>query len=60
MEAVRDVPPAMVISNADAVLPLLSVTVNVTLYVPLTAKLVVKLEEVPVEGLPPDTAHAYV
>jgi hypothetical protein len=30
------------------------------LYVPFTAKLVEKVEAVPLDGLPPVTAHAYV
>jgi hypothetical protein len=44
--------------NADAVLPLLSVTVRVTLYVPFTAKLVENVADVPLDGLPPVTAQA--
>jgi hypothetical protein len=36
------------------------VTVRVTLYVPLTANIVENVEAVPVGGLPPVTAHAYV
>jgi len=46
--------------KVDAVAPLWSVTVRVTLYVPFTAKLVVKLDAVPEVVLPPVTAHAYV
>ena len=46
--------------NATALAPLWSVTVSVTLYVPLTAKLVEKLDAIPLAGLPPVTAHAYV
>ncbi len=46
--------------NADAVLALRSVTVNVTLYVPLTANVDENVEAVPLAGLPPVTAHAYV
>jgi hypothetical protein len=45
-------------SNAFAVAALWSVTVRVTLYVPLTAKLVVKLDAIPDAGLPPVTAQA--
>jgi hypothetical protein len=44
--------------NAVFVAPLRSVTVSVTLYVPLTAKLVEKLADVPEAGLPPVTAQA--
>jgi len=44
--------------NVEAVLALRSVTVSVTLYVPLTANVVEKLEAVPLAGLPPVTAHA--
>jgi len=44
--------------NVEAVLALRSVTVKVTLYVPLTANVVEKLEAVPLAGLPPVTAHA--
>jgi hypothetical protein len=44
--------------NAVLLTPLRSVTVKVTLYVPFTAKLVAKLEAVPVAGLPPVTAQA--
>ena len=46
--------------NVDLVAALRSVTVNVTLYVPLTAKVVENVEAVPLAGLPPVTAHAYV
>jgi hypothetical protein len=46
--------------NATAVFALRSVTVSVTLYVPLTAKVVEKLDAVPLAGLPPVTAHANV
>jgi hypothetical protein len=46
--------------KADAFVPLRSVTVRVTLYVPLTANVVEKVDAVPVAGLPPVTAHAYV
>ncbi len=46
--------------NVEAVLALRSVTVSVTLYVPLTANVVEKLEAVPLAGLPPVTAHEYV
>jgi hypothetical protein len=46
--------------NADLVAPLRSVTVRVTLYVPLTAKVVENVEAVPLAGLPPVTAHAKV
>jgi hypothetical protein len=54
-------PPEMVTSwNVFAVAPLWSVTVRVMLKVPLVAKLVEKVEAVPVDGLPPVTAHAYV
>jgi hypothetical protein len=38
----------------------LGVTVNVTLYVPFTANDVVKEAEVPVAGLPPETAQLNV
>jgi hypothetical protein len=44
----------------DAVLLLASVTVSVTLKVPLTENIVEKVEAVPVDGLPPVTAQAYV
>jgi hypothetical protein len=37
-----------------------SVTVRVTLYVPLTANVVENVDAVPVAGLPPVTAHAYL
>jgi hypothetical protein len=46
--------------NADTVLALRSVSVNVTLYVPLTANVDENVEAVPLAGLPPVTAHAYV
>jgi hypothetical protein len=46
--------------NADAVLALRSVTVSVTLYVPFTANVVENVDEVPLAGLPPVTAHANV
>ncbi len=46
--------------NVDAVLPLRSVTASVTLYVPFTANVVENVEAVPLAGLPPVTAHAYV
>jgi hypothetical protein len=46
--------------NVEAALALLSVTVSVTLYVPLTANIEEKLDAVPDAGLPPVTAHAYV
>ncbi len=46
--------------NADAVLALRSVTVNVTLYVPLTANVDENVDAVPDAGLPPVTAHAKV
>ena len=46
--------------NAVFVAPLRSVTVSVTLYVPLTAKLEENVADVPLAGLPPVTAHAYV
>jgi hypothetical protein len=45
--------------NAVLVAPLRSVTVSVTLYVPFTAKVVEKVDAVPLAGLPPVTAHAY-
>jgi hypothetical protein len=52
-------PPEIVTSwNAEAVFPLWSVTVRVMLKVPLVAKLVEKVAAVPVDGLPPVTAHA--
>ena len=52
-------PPEMVTSwNVVAVLALRSVTVSVMLKVPLVAKLVEKVEAVPLDGLPPVTAHA--
>ena len=44
--------------NAPAVFAFRSVTVSVTLYVPLTAKVVENVEAVPLAGLPPVTAHA--
>jgi hypothetical protein len=44
--------------NVFAVAPLLSVTVSVMLYVPLTAKVVENVDAVPLAGLPPVTAHA--
>ena len=54
-------PPVMMTSwNVVAVLALRSVTVNVTLKVPLVAKLVEKVEAVPLDGLPPAAAQAYV
>jgi hypothetical protein len=46
--------------NVDTVLALLSVTVSVTLYVPFTANVDEKVDAVPLAGLPPVTAHAYV
>jgi len=46
--------------KAVAFAPLWSVTVSVTLYVPLTANDVVKLDAVPEVVVPPVTAHAYV
>jgi hypothetical protein len=46
--------------NVDAVLALLSVTLSVTLYVPFTANVDEKVDAVPLAGLPPVTAHAYV
>jgi hypothetical protein len=44
--------------KVEAVLPLWSVTVRVTLYVPLTAKVEENVEAVPDAGLPPVTAQA--
>jgi hypothetical protein len=44
--------------NVDAVLALLSVTLSVTLYVPLTAKVEENDDAVPDAGLPPVTAQA--
>jgi len=44
--------------NAPAVFAFRSVTVSVTLYVPLTANVVEKVDAVPDAGLPPVTAHA--
>jgi hypothetical protein len=50
---------AMLINwKADLVLALKSVTVRVTLYVPLTANVVENVAAVPVAGLPPVTAQA--
>ena len=46
--------------NAVFVAALRSVTVRVTLYVPFTAKVVENVAAVPLAGLPPVTAHAYV
>jgi len=46
--------------NAVFVAALRSATVSVTLYVPLTAKVVENVEAVPLAGLPPVTAHANV
>jgi hypothetical protein len=60
IDAVRGVAGMLMRWNAEAVLPFWSVTVSVTLYVPFTAKLVEKVAAVPVDGLPPETAHAYV
>jgi hypothetical protein len=60
METVRGVDEMLIKWNAEAVLPLWSVTVRVTLYVPFTAKLVENVDAVPLAGLPPVTAHAYV
>jgi hypothetical protein len=52
-------PVLMVTSrNAVFVAPLWSVTVSVTLKVPVVAKLVEKVATVPVDGLPPATAQA--
>jgi hypothetical protein len=44
--------------NAVLLAALWSVTVNVTLYVPFTAKVVENVEAIPLDGLPPVTAHA--
>ena len=60
MEMVSGVDEMLTRRNAEAVLALRSVTVSVTLYVPLTAKLEENVAEVPLAGLPPVTAHAYV
>lgn len=46
-------PPQTIVAEAGAVLPLLSVAVTVTVNVPLTEQLVVKLDPVPVAGLIP-------
>jgi hypothetical protein len=46
--------------NAVFFAALLSVTVSVILYVPFTAKVEENADKVPVAGLPPVTAHAYV
>ena len=46
--------------NVVLVAPLRSVTVRVTLYVPLTANVVENVDAVPLAGLPPVTAQAYV
>jgi hypothetical protein len=46
--------------NADLIAPLRSVTVRVTLYVPLTANVDENVDAVPLAGLPPVTAHAKV
>jgi hypothetical protein len=46
--------------KAVFVAALRSVTVSVTLYVPLTANVEEKVEAVPLAGLPPVTAHEYV
>src|SRR6267143_6668500 len=46
--------------NAVFVAALRSATVSVTLYVPLTAKVVENVEAVPLAGLPPVTAHENV
>jgi hypothetical protein len=46
--------------NVVLVAPLRSVTVSVTLYVPFTANVVENVDEVPLAGLPPVTAHANV
>ncbi len=50
----------MISWNVVFVAALRSVTVKVTLYVPLTAKVVEKVDAVPDAGLPPVTAHANV
>jgi len=60
METVSGVDEMLTRRNAEAVLALRSVTVRVTLYVPLTAKLEENVAAVPLAGLPPVTAHAYV
>ena len=46
--------------NVEAVLALRSVTLSVTLYVPLTANVEENVDAVPLAGLPPVTAHANV
>ena len=46
--------------NVVFVAALRSVTVSVTLYVPLTANVVENVAAVPLAGLPPVTAHANV
>ena len=46
--------------NAVFVAALRSVTVSVTLYVPLTANVEENVDAVPLAGLPPVTAHANV
>jgi len=46
--------------NVVFVAPFRSVTVSVTLYVPLTANVVENVDAVPLAGLPPVTAHEYV
>jgi hypothetical protein len=56
--AVNRVADIVIRRNAEPVLALLSVTVNVTLYVPFTAKVEENVDEVPEAGLPPVTAHA--
>src|SRR2546425_5900989 len=46
--------------NAVLLAAFRSVTVRVTLYVPFTAKVEENVDRVPLAGLPPVTAHAYV
>jgi hypothetical protein len=58
MLAVSDAGEMLTIWDACAVAPLWSVTVRVIVYVPLTAKVVENVDDVPDAGLPPVTAHA--
>lgn len=46
-------PPIVMVADADAVFALESVPVTLTVYVPLTAYVVVKLDPVPLDGEPP-------
>jgi hypothetical protein len=50
----------VIVASLNALAPLLSVTVALTVYDPLTEYVVVKLEPLPEAGLPPTAVHVNV